>query len=50
MCMKVQFVTGSDVRLCLDVLFDESGAVWEVSKHYVDKIDDTIFGKGVLLD
>ena len=48
--MSIQFVTNSDIRLCLDVLFDEPGAVWGVAKHYADKIDDKIFGEGVLLE
>ena len=46
--MQVQFVTPKDVRLCLDVLFDQPGAVWEVCTWYAQSTDIDIFNAGIL--
>ena len=47
--MQVQYVTCKDVRLCLDVMFDQPGAVWEVCHWYADSTDIDTFNEGTLL-
>ena len=50
--MYLQFVTTTDVQACLDALFDQPGAVWDVCKWYVKYMSDEdadIFNKGVYI-
>ena len=44
--MTVKFVTNSDVVACLDVLFDQTGAVWEVAQWYAQRTQEHIFYEG----
>lgn len=44
---EVTFVNSKDIRLCLDVLFDQPGSVWQVCEWYAPRSTFNVFGQGI---
>ena len=42
----VTFINARDVRVCLDVLFDQPGSVWQVCEWYAPRSISNVFGQG----